>query len=112
MRPLTAAARYAGGGGPRGRALALIVAAGNRHALNDHDNTANVIVWDSDAAAGASRQVAPARQKMQWLSAPGLSGEPPPDVPPSWRHNSKPAELAALAGSAANRAPAKVKAMP
>jgi len=55
MRRLMAAGRYARKGGPRGRALALTVAAGNRHALNDHDNAANVIVWDSDAAAGASK---------------------------------------------------------
>src|SRR5579883_3295131 len=38
---------------------------------------------------------------MQWLSAPGLSGALPPGVPPSWRHNSKPAAVSA--GSAAAR---------
>ena len=77
-----AAAAHAGRGGPRGRALALTVVAGNCHVLSDHDNTPNLIAWQCDAAAGGSRYVAPVRQKMQWLSATGLSGAPPPAKPP------------------------------
>jgi hypothetical protein len=106
-----AAAPHFGRGGPRGRALALTVVAGNRQALSDHDSTPNVIVWQADDTAGASRYVAPVRQKMQWLSAAGLSGAPPPPKPPSWRHKKKPAAVS-VGSAAATRAPANVKAMP
>jgi hypothetical protein len=53
-RRLTAAASYAVvGGGPRGRALASTVSAGNRHAVKVHGTIAIMIMWNAGLGSAA-----------------------------------------------------------
>jgi hypothetical protein len=49
----TAAASYAVGGGPRGRALASTVSAGNRHTVKVHGTIAIMMMWNATLGRGA-----------------------------------------------------------